>query len=171
MVELVLSKARVVKLTDGNIGRVKDFDCGDKDLNEFLKEDAVGHTQAKISTTYLFLYKKVPIGFFCWGMFAIKPGRDAVKKLEERGKRYGLFPAILIARFGVDKRYRGHHVGTEMIGVILGLARKISKKIECRFVVVHSYPHVVEFYRKNGFKELKRRGKNVEMYLDLLGEF
>ena len=34
------------------------FDCGDKDINEFLKQDAITYQDKKIAITTLFIYKE-----------------------------------------------------------------------------------------------------------------
>jgi len=36
---IILSKLRIEQLTDSNISSTVQFDCGDQDLNEFLKDD------------------------------------------------------------------------------------------------------------------------------------
>lgn len=171
MTKLDLSKARIAKLTKRNIKLAKNFDCGDDDLNEFLKEDSLDHAKSKIAVTYLFLYEDALLGFFCVGMHTIKPDETALEVLKERGKNYPLLPAILIGRLGVDKRYWGRGVGTGIIKVVLGLALKASRRMGCRFIVVDAYHNVVDFYKKNGFKILTKGKKTVKMYLDLLQEF
>ncbi|MFH1054707.1 MAG: GNAT family N-acetyltransferase [Candidatus Altiarchaeota archaeon] len=107
-------------------------------------------------------------------MFAIEPTERALQILRQRGKKYKLFPALLIARLGVDKNFMLKGVGTEIIKTIIGLALKESEKIGCRFIVVDAYSDAVGFYEHNEFKVLSKKktdSETIKMYLDLLREF
>ncbi|MCC8070600.1 MAG: hypothetical protein LIO90_02215 [Bacteroidales bacterium] len=46
---------------DINLGN---FDCGDTDLNEFLKEEALAYQEKRIAFTYLILSEDEVIGYF-----------------------------------------------------------------------------------------------------------
>jgi GNAT superfamily N-acetyltransferase len=171
MADLDLSKAEAVRLSEENSNLVKDFDCGDDELNEFLGENAIEHAKSKIAVTYLFLHEGEMLGFFSVSMSAIKPHDDILRIFRERGKEYTQFPSVLIGRLGVNKRIHGQHVGTELIKVALGLASRISDMIACRFIVVDSYHQKVGFYEKNGFRMISKSEKTSKLYLDLLREF
>lgn len=171
---LDLKNAEIIPLSEENIHLCHAFDCGDSDLNEFLLEDALDHNHGKIAITYLFIYEGRVLGFFCLSMFAIKPTEEALEILKERGKPYTLFPALLIARLGVDEKSQGQGIGREIIETIIGIALKESDKIGCRFIVVDAYENAVPFYENKGFKQLSKERKKthtVKMYLDLLREF
>ncbi|MFH1054708.1 MAG: hypothetical protein V1744_01295 [Candidatus Altiarchaeota archaeon] len=60
-----LSDARIIRLDEGNLALTNGFDCGDKDLNEFLQEDALDHLKGKAAVTYLFMQKGNVLGYFC----------------------------------------------------------------------------------------------------------
>jgi GNAT superfamily N-acetyltransferase len=166
-----LSNIKIKTLTEEDLSYLDFFDCGDDDLNEFIREDAIDHIKGKVAVTYLATYNERPLGYFCISMFAIKPEEEAMEILNEKGKRYNLFPALIIGRLGVDKTYERSGVGTEMIKTTFGLALELSEKVGCRFIVVDAYNKAVSFYEKNGFRVLSQGGKDTtRMYLDLLRE-
>jgi hypothetical protein len=40
------------------------FDCGDADINAFLKDDALDYQKEKLANTYIFHFDYKPIAFF-----------------------------------------------------------------------------------------------------------
>ena len=171
-----LSDAGIIRLDESNLALADGFDCGDKDLNEFLRDDALDHMKNKVAVTYLFMNEGKMLGYFSLSMFAIEPKKKALQILHQRGKKYKLFPAVLIGRLCVRENIQGAGVGTKIISAIIGKVMQASEEIGCRFIIVDSYPvpRVLKFYKSNNFLDLqavKKEGENVRMYIDLLGEF
>ncbi|MFH0861457.1 MAG: hypothetical protein V1875_00365 [Candidatus Altiarchaeota archaeon] len=175
-IEADLSRAEIIKLDEANFSCTRGFDCGDKDLNEFLHEDALDHAKNMIAVTYAFMHAGRMLGYFSLSTFAIEPRKRALRILHRRGKKYKLFPAVLIGRLCVSESRQGVGVGSKIISAIIATVMKLSEDIGCRFVVVESYPdeRVLKFYQSNNFIDLQATrgdGENVRMYIDLLGEF
>jgi len=171
-----LSKAEIIKLDEKNFACTRGFDCGDRELNEFLHEDALDHAKNMVAVTYAFMHDDRILGYFSLSTFAIEPRKRALRILHKRGKKYKLFPAVLIGRLCVSESRQGVGVGSKIISAIIGKVMKLSEEIGCRFVVVDSYPdpRVLKFYESNNFIDLqanRKEGENVRMYIDLLGEF
>jgi GNAT superfamily N-acetyltransferase len=166
------SNLEILKLTEDLMKLTNDFDCGDQDLNEFVKEDALTYVNGKISVTYILSNKDNAIGFFCLSNDSIEIKGKAKTTLIKAGKRQKTYPALKIGRLGIDKRYQGKGFGSFIIKHTLGLALTHSEKIGCRYVTVDAYNRDIplSFYSRNGFQKLtKDNGKeNVPMYLDLL---
>lgn len=55
------------------------FDCGDDDLNEFLKKDAFIEQKKKLSLTHLIFYQGEVIGYF-----SLLTDKISVKNLKNR---------------------------------------------------------------------------------------
>jgi GNAT superfamily N-acetyltransferase len=168
------SKVSIVKLesTPKHKALIKDFDCGDPDLNEFIKEDAFVYMNGKIAVTYILSYEKKALGFFCLSNDSIEITGKAKDALVKEGKRQKTYPALKIGRLGVHKENQGKGFGTFIIRHTLGLALTHSEKIGCRYLTVDAYNRdiPVNFYSSKGFQKMtKEDGKeNVPMYLDLL---
>ncbi len=87
------------------------FDCGDTDLNEFLKEDAQKYKNQLIAKTYLVIYNTQVIAFFSIMNDSIKLDpleTENTKKLQ----RLHEYPALKIRRLAVDKRFKKKGIGT-----------------------------------------------------------
>jgi GNAT superfamily N-acetyltransferase len=151
------------------------FCCGDSDLDEFIKEDAVTHKQELIVETYILRQASggSPVAFvsFCNDSIPLaKLSRKSKKALPNR-KRYSSMPAVKIARLGVKSDLQGKNVGT----LIINMSKKFfitDNRTGCRFLTVDSYnkERVIGFYKKNDFQFLGEhdadKGTRI-MYLDL----
>jgi GNAT superfamily N-acetyltransferase len=167
--EVDLRKLRIEKITEKH--DVSCFDCSDEQLNEFLREDAIGYQRGKIAVTYLCYLENQLAGYYCLMNDSIELKGRPKKVLDKLGKRQRNYPAIKIGRLGVCKKYPRMGIGSEMVKIIVGQALSQSEEVGCRFITVDAYskPQVLSFYRKNGFKILKKPvNDNVPMYLDIL---
>jgi hypothetical protein len=133
-----------------------DFDCGQDDLNGFIREDAVKHHTELIAETYSFSHKSddgmcLPMAFVSLSNDAIRREnltRPVLKKIP-RGLRYEALPAVKIGRLGVWKEFHGLDVGTALINLLKKLFTT-ENRTGCRFITVDAYndPRVLNFYQK-----------------------
>ena len=77
-------------------------------------------------------------------------------------------PALLIGKLLVDGQFQKEGVGKNMVAAAIGIAKEINKLSACRFVMVHSHPGAVGFYRRLGFKEITKDKDHTTMLFDLL---
>ncbi len=171
MIELSqLQAVRLSKLYD-----LSKFDCGDNDINEFLKKDALIYQDKKIATTTLFTFNEEVIGFF-------SAATDSIKlKLEEKHthiiqeKPIQEFPAIKIARIGRDRKYKGNKIGSIILKCAIGHILECSDMIAVRFVTVDAYPTKSEWYEQFGFvrnldERYTKKDNHISMRYDLFNE-
>jgi len=165
------------KITD--FAKFCNFDCGNPDLNDFIRNDADKHRSELIAETYSFSYKFddetcVPLAFVSLSNDTIKR-QDLSKSILEtipEGLRYGALPAVKIGRLGVLKDFHNLDVGTALLNLLKQLFTT-ENRTGCRFLTVDAYndPRVLGFYHKNGFdfyhdKDAKRRTRI--MFFDLM---
>lgn len=165
-------KVDTSKIELGSIDFISDlsaFDCGDKDLNAFLKEDALKYDRELLSTTYLFFYRNKVIAFCSLSADSVNLDEEEREKFRQKGIIIGDYPALKIGRLAVGNNYQKSGVGGFIIDLIVGKSLRLSKDIGCRLVTVDAYPQAIEFYEKLGFKPIKRyKRRNAVMYLDIL---
>lgn len=159
--------------------KIKQFDCEDRDLNEFLFKDAFDYLYELLAVTYLFETKNETVAFYsvindkisC----EIETSKSKFKKIS-RGiphpKRWmKSYPAVKIARLGVSSKYQGEKVGSQILQFVkYSFIEK--NKTGCRFITLDAYneANVIEFYKKNGFDFLTTNDENDKtrlMYFDL----
>ncbi|MFH0835641.1 MAG: GNAT family N-acetyltransferase [Candidatus Micrarchaeota archaeon] len=148
---------------------LESFDCGDEDLNEFLKRDSFSHEDKGIARTYVCLQENHAIGFFSACADAIRLSVEEARSEFGKPKTYRDYPAVKIARLAVSKKHQNRGIGSFLVKLVVGKAVELSKSIGCRFVTVDAYPKQAGFYKKLGFVENLEdaSGENVSMRFDL----
>ncbi|MDY0387784.1 MAG: GNAT family N-acetyltransferase [Methanolobus sp.] len=147
---------------------VLSFCCQNKDLNDFLKNDALGNQEQLISKTYVCYYQKDFAGYFTLTTDTMK-----VKYIDDSdcvdGFPYSRYPAVKIARLATDKRFEGRGIGSYMLFAAIGLAQRVADLTGCRYITVDSKPESIGFYTKYGFKIVKTSLKKdyTSLYLNM----
>lgn len=151
-----------------------DFDCGDDDLNDFIKNDALNHQHANVAMTTVIRYGKEVAGFYSLAMDCISLDSSEKRKIkEDYGIPYTEFPALKICRLGVCKRFQGRGIGRAMVYDVIGLALELQDSIGLRFISVDAYKASQGFYERIGFlinhheKESIEGSQTVSMRFDL----
>lgn len=172
MDKLDIGELAIVPLNKGL--RIENFDCGDCDLNEFIRHDSFAYDEKMLAKTYVVISKGEIAGFFSICTDAIRMSKE--ERLEEFGiaKPHPDYPSIKIARLAVAIGRKGQGIGTFMAMHAIGKAIEISKEAGCRYVTVDAYPEQASFYgQKCGFvRNLgELGGKNISMRYDLIDAF
>ena len=156
------------------------FTCGDDDLDEFYRNDAILYQEHLLANTYIFYAtpKNTVISFISLSNDTISSENESVsnnafkkikKKFHDR-KYFSSYPAIKIGRFAVATEYKGQGVGKSIIDFIfLFVLKNKENSGACRFVTVDAYEKSIGFYKKCGFNALSNGTKRgtLPMYYDL----
>lgn len=163
-----------------NIGDyVKEFDCGDDDLNDFIINEAVHYRSALLSVTYIVEDKangKV-LAYFSLSNdkisisdFSSKTDFNRFRKHKfVNEKRLRSYPAIKIGRLAIAKSAQHQSIGTYLIEFIEDYFI-IDNKSGCRFITVDAYTDAIPFYFKNNYNLLNNDDEDKHtrvMYFDL----
>jgi predicted GNAT family N-acyltransferase len=138
------------------------FECGDKDLDDFFKDDALNYNNQLLGKTFCFKLKSDSSFIVC--AFTLSTSSIEAKRLPNSRKKkltenlpheksLSSYPAILIGRLGVNQLLKGQGVGKELINnVIKPMFRNFQ--IGCRYLTVDAYntPQTLKFYEATGFK-------------------
>ena len=82
------------------------------------------------------------------------------------------YPAVLLAQLGVDVKYKGNHLGEQIIEYVEDWFTSDDNKSGCRHLIVDAYdePGLLDYYQRNGLhlffssleQEMKYRNWNTE---------
>lgn len=144
--------------------RIKHFDCGSKDLNEFLLDDSINYLNSLLAVTYLIESPKETIAFFSLAndKITIEEATSksfwkskVSKKLHFEKRGLSNFPCVKLGRLGVHINYKRQGFGKIIIDWIKESFTN-KNKTGCLFITVDAYnePEVLRFYEANGFKFL-----------------
>jgi len=187
------SLLRIESEEEFNHDRIKAFDCGERDLNEYFTQDALAHHTELLATTYFFQPKRAteegvffPVALVSFMNDSLKLStedrKSSKKKFYKKFRKnmpfpkrgYKEFPAVKIGRLGVCAEYQKSHIGSRLIN----LTKKFfitNNKTGCRYLVVDAYNNpdqcTINFYKKNGFDFLSESDvgqKTRTMWFDLI---
>lgn len=157
-----------------------EFDCGDEDLNDFIKNEVQFYKKQLIAMPYVVVEKgktdKV-LAYFTLSNdkisvtdFASNNQFNKFKKKNFNKEKYlRSYPSVKIGRLGISKELHGVGIGTNIIDFIK-LYFLEDNKTGCRFITVDAYNAAVPFYEKNGFEFLVKKDETPTqlMYFDLM---
>lgn len=161
--EEIAQRYQIRRLENGE--SVEAFDCGDDDLNDFIRNESVNYRQARLAVTYVIEVKGTNQ---VAGFFSLANDRISLSDFESNTdfnrfrrrrfvneKRLKSYPAAKICRLGVDLSAKGQSLGTFMLDFIKSYF-VIDNKTGCRFITVDAYNEAVPFYQKNNFLFLSK---------------
>ena len=135
------------------------FHCADKDLNEFLVQDAKHYLNDMMAVTYVYVdpVKQQIAAYFSLlnDKVAYDPQSKGIWNRINRhihnNKRRKSYPSVKIGRLAVAEEYAKCGLGSRIIEYIK-LWYSTSNRAGCRFITVDAYSSAIDFYRKNDFE-------------------
>lgn len=142
---------RVVPLESKH--KVKEFDCGDGDLNLFLRATASQHQRKLISKTYVLVDDAAPwkvMGFYTLAIRKMAMKDDLPLEISKRLPRE--VPGFSLARLAVRTDLKGHGYGGTLLFHALDRAARVADEIGGFALFVDAKDDVAAaFYSRYGF--------------------
>ncbi|WP_295588888.1 N-acetyltransferase [uncultured Methanobrevibacter sp.] len=143
------------------------FKCDSKDLNEFLRKDALNQQKEKLNITKLMICDNEIIGFvtLLTDSLKLKVVRDEnIKELiknELNISEKNNIASVKIGRYAIDSKYSNKGLGSFILRNIIDNINDLSKRdVGIRFIIVEGYAKAYYFYvDKMGFINLKKDDK------------
>lgn len=131
---------------------LKQFDCGVKVINDYLKSNIKKHTVNNLNKVYLKIDANSDvIGFFTLQACSITKG--SIQSIAQ-GSLTSQIPLLRISMLGVDVNHQGNDIGTQLIAAAIDVMNKVSDKCGVYGIYLDAYHSAVGFYQKCGFKNL-----------------
>lgn len=132
------------------------FDCGDEDLNRYLRQFAERHSKRGTSRTYVAVPIDEParvIGYFTVAMGAVS-AEAAVT--DESLPRHPV-PVLHLARLAVATEFQGQNsIGPGLLGEVHEIALDLADRIGCYAIDCYAKTERAKrFYVRQGFIQLK----------------
>ena len=158
------------------------FDCGDRDLNDFILNHAPAFQKHLLAVTYACVDVNDASKVYAYCSLAndkvaitdFKDKTEFNRFRKKRGfpneKRLKSYPAVKLCRLGVDVSVKGQQIGTTIIDYIKWMYMD-NNRAGCRFLTVDAYLNAVPFYEKNGFRFMNAVDNDPHtrlMYYDLM---
>ncbi len=149
------------------------FDCGEVELNEFIRTKAAKHMAAGISRTML-LPASVPLPdgkYPICAFYTIAPSsisrKTLPKKLMKKLPRYPV-PVFLLGQLAVHSEYHDQGLGKITLIKALEYLWKINSHMRAFAIIVDCLNKTAEnFYLKYGFEVLCCRNSRVRLFIPM----
>ncbi|QHG85689.1 MULTISPECIES: GNAT family N-acetyltransferase [Xanthomonas] len=148
----------------GHLSRA-DFDCGNKDLNEWLRTKARQHQERGISRTFLAILKTgtldawQEVGFkdvvdtTVLGYFTLSSAQVMNAELPPAGSKLPRnVPVVRLGRLAVHQQLKGRGFGTMLLMEAITRAAQVSDAIGVTGLFVDAKDEAAPFYEKFGFQ-------------------
>ena len=152
------------------------FDCGEPELNRFLREQAAKHERQEISRTWVLpdpdgtpdASGRAPIVAFFTLAYTAVDREDLPPEAAKRLPRWPI-PVFLIGQLAVARAFRGQGLGSATLGVALRrLVAVQDEQVPAHAVVVDCLDEsVVAFYAERGFSPMNAPGPRPRMFLPM----
>ena len=151
------------RLKEGH--RIKPFDCGDDDLNEFLFEEAVPYRKQLLATTFVIENDERTLGYYS----LLNDSLLLKEEMFSSKSQYNKFRRELLP---YPKRHLNNVPSLKIIiDTIINHCVDLNEDEACRLITVDAYAQAVSFYQKIGFEFLTKLDEGEEtrlMFLDLI---
>jgi predicted GNAT family N-acyltransferase len=152
------------------------FESEDKDLNDFLLNDAKNYLKSLLAVTYMYQTNDEVIAYFSLSNDNLiknddkQPAWNRLNRAIPNDKRRRSYPAVKIGRLAVAKKYAGVGMGSRMVLTIKNMYINEQQRAGCRFLTLDAYRDALPFYQKNKFHTLTEQDCHDDtrtMYFDL----
>ena len=134
------------------------FDCGNEDLNRYLREQARQDAKKRVAASFVFTQPGSPavLGFYTLSA-SIIPVDELPPDLMKRLPRYGQLPVTLLGRLAVDRSLGGQGVGEFLLVDALRRSLEAAQQIAAMAVIVDAKNEQAEsFYRYFDFQPFQQ---------------
>jgi GNAT superfamily N-acetyltransferase len=129
---------------------LKEFTCGQPELDRFLIRHALQAQQMNSSQTYVGVSDKTVIGFYTIVAGEVRHA-DAPERVVKGMPRHPV-PLLVLARLAVHNEWQGRGVGSGLLLDALGRTLQVADIVGVRSLAVHAKDDsAAAFYRHFGF--------------------
>jgi GNAT superfamily N-acetyltransferase len=127
------------------------FDCGQPDLNEWLRRQALKNESSGASRTYVTCVEGRVVGYYALATGAVARAAATGKV---RRQMPDPIPVMIIGRLAVDARHQGRGIGYGLLRDALLRTLQVAKQTGIRAVLLHAMTvDAKRFYQRAGFQE------------------
>jgi len=143
----------------------KSFDCGVKELNEFLQKYALQNQNKHVSRTYVAIEDNKIVGYYSLAYTNVTPSESPTNI--SKGVGHYPIPVLLLARLAVDQTYHGKGLGAGLLRDALLKVPKAAEIAGIRAMLVHAKDDGAKrFYEHFGFTSSPVNPYHLFMMID-----
>ena len=145
------------------------FSCGNEQLDRYFKAMASQDARRGIAAVRVLVEAKAPqtvIGFYTLSASSVPLG-DFPDPVRKRLPKYPTVPVALLGRLATDTRFRGEHLGANLLVDALVRTCEVSEQVMGvhAIIVDAKAEEVVPFYLRFGF--MRFRDSSIRLFLPI----
>jgi hypothetical protein len=135
------------KIYDPTMDNLSDLDFTQNDgsdpllVEQYIKSNLLRGIKNENVKIYVVKYEDIAIAFFTLSISVICRNNLCT---DENGLKDFIYPALLMGKIGIDKKYRCFNIGKYICLFCLGLAQITNEKIACTFFVFKTTKSLAE---------------------------
>ena len=139
----------------------KGFDCGDADLNGWLRQTARQHKEKGVSSTFVAVADETNAEVL--GYYAISLAELVNNDLPEQYRKRlpNKVPVFRLGRLATAMNHRHNGIGEYLLFDAIDRVTRIAKEVGGIGLVVNAKHSAVEFYQKYGFEQMADHPQNL----------
>ena len=127
------------------------FDCGEPELNDWLRLQALKNEASGASRTYVICAEGRVVGYYALATGAVARAAATGKV---RRQMPDPVPVMIVGRLAVDARHQGHGLGYGLLRDALLRTLQVAEQAGIRAVLLHAITgEAKKFYQRAGFQE------------------
>jgi len=127
------------------------FDCGQPELDDWLRLQALGNEASGASRTYVICAEGRVVGYYALATGAIA---RAAATGRVRRQMPDPVPVMILGRLAIDTRFQGHGLGHALLRDALLRTLQVAEHAGIRAVLLHATTaEAKRFYERAGFRE------------------
>lgn len=160
----MLENCKFCELEESVLRENNGFTCADNNITVFFTKEYADYAYQLLGKSYCFIEqeKKQIVCAFTVANSSIRADllpnsrRNKLNRQIPNEKRRSQYPAVLIGQLAVGIKYKGLHIGNELLDFIKSWFIDPLNKTGCRYIVVDALnnPKILDFYQRNGFNFL-----------------
>lgn len=133
---------------------LKDFDCGNDDLNRWFAKVAQQHKDRGISSTFVAVSDNASPEIL--GFYAIRVAELVKIDLPAQYREHlpEKLPVFRVGRLAVSIRHQGQRVGESLLLDAIDRITRITQEVGGAGIVVNAIPSAIDFYKQYGFEQM-----------------
>lgn len=139
----------------------KRFDCGDTDLNSWLKQTARQHKEKGISSTFVSVANETCaeiLGFYAISLAELVNSNIPAQYAKRLPNKV---PIFRLGRLATALHHHGKGIGEFMLFDAIDRATRIANEVGGVGLIVNAKPSAVDFYQNYGFEQMADHPQNL----------
>ncbi|WP_157981257.1 GNAT family N-acetyltransferase [Aliidiomarina iranensis] len=141
----------IAKIPSKAVGTLKQFDCGDKFLNEFARKQLIKNDKKNLHKGFVAIADEKVVGYVTTKVSSL------VRSFLGQPGLPNSVPVLSLEQIATDVRYQRCKIGSRLLNEVLQVTIKVSQVTGVYGLQLWAHPSALNFYNTLGFSALSQK--------------